>query len=140
MSEYVPYFQRNMCRCGSCERVLVLCCDLRTFRPEQSGGQSLILGRAPPLERHDKGIWTGFCLSTSAISALDAKNCSFASLSYSSIQFQLPMTVVFLSLTLLLWHRTKENKNTATIYEILLTTQAWSSLASCPSLCLGLFI
>ena len=32
-------------------------CNPPTLQPEESGGQASIPGRAPPLERHDKGSW-----------------------------------------------------------------------------------
>ena len=42
--------------------VKVLCNPL-ALQPEQSGGVGLKPGRAPPLERHDKGSWTRLALS-----------------------------------------------------------------------------
>ena len=33
-------------------------CNPLTLQPEQSGGVGSSPGRAPPLERHDKGLWT----------------------------------------------------------------------------------
>ena len=33
-------------------------CNPLTLQPEQSGGEDSISGRAPPLERHDKGTRT----------------------------------------------------------------------------------
>ena len=38
-----------------CEGVVAPWCNPVTLQPEQSGGVGLSLGRAPPLERHDKG-------------------------------------------------------------------------------------
>ena len=45
------------------EVVVVQLCNPLTLQPEQSGGQGSIAGRAPPLERHDKGLRTPLVLS-----------------------------------------------------------------------------
>ena len=45
------------------EGVLVQWCNPMTWQPEQSGRVGSKLGRAPPLERHDKGLQTRLELS-----------------------------------------------------------------------------
>ena len=44
-------------------------CNPLTLQPEQSGGVGLIPGRAPPLERHDKGWQTRLALKANFQSA-----------------------------------------------------------------------
>ena len=44
------------------EGVVALWCNPLTLQPEQSGGVGSNSGRAPPLERHDKGSWTRLSL------------------------------------------------------------------------------
>ena len=43
-------------RISSPEGIVAQWCNPLTFQPEQSGGVGSIPGRAPPLERHDKGL------------------------------------------------------------------------------------
>ena len=45
------------------EGVVAQWCNPLTLKPEQSGGVGSIPGRTPPLERHDKGLWTQVVLS-----------------------------------------------------------------------------
>ena len=47
-------------------------CNTLTLRPEKSGGQGSMSGRAPSIEHHDKGSGTRF-----ATSATPAENCNF---------------------------------------------------------------
>ena len=46
------------------EGVVAQLCSPLTLQPEQSGGVGLKAGRAPPLERHDKGSRTRLALSS----------------------------------------------------------------------------
>ena len=45
------------------EGVVVQWCIPVTLQLEQSGGQGSIPGRLPPLDCHDKGLWTPMTIS-----------------------------------------------------------------------------
>ena len=56
-------------------------CNSLTLQSNHSGAVGAIPGRAPPLERLDKGEGARLALiATSAIPTLGAKNCNFTSI------------------------------------------------------------
>ena len=59
------------------EGVVAPWCNPLTLQPEQSGGVGSSPGKAPPLERHDKGSRTRLGLLYSAIPALGAEKRNF---------------------------------------------------------------